>query len=114
MQIFIQKFRELPFKNYIYLSLFLPILVIAAVLILRNSLPPEVPIFYGRPVGEAQLTKTLGLTIPPLISIAILGVNLTISILTTEVFVKKILIVTGFVSSLLTTITVIKVIFLVI
>ncbi len=113
MQTFIQKFRELPFRNYIYFSLGLSFLTIAAVLILKNFLPPEVPIFYGKPAGEAELTKTLGLLIAPGISIVALGMNTGLSVIATDVFVKKILIITGLVISLLTSITVTKIILLV-
>lgn len=83
------------------------------VLILQKNLPPEVPIFYGRPVGKAQLTKTLGLTLPPLLSIFILGVNFALALLAPDTFIKKVLIAAAFTVSILTTITVIKVVFLV-
>ena len=113
MQTFIQKFRELPFKTHILIAFGLSLLVVVLIVLIKSFLPPEVPLFYGRPVGETQLTKTLGLTIAPGISIMILILNSFLSILTTNMFVKKILITSALVASLLTAITVVRIIFLV-
>lgn len=113
MQTFIQNFAKLPSKNFIFLAFGISLLTILSVLGLKSFLPPEVPLFYGRPVGEAQLTKTLGLAIAPAISILILAVNTIISIMTPDILTKKILIISSFVISLITSITVIRIILLV-
>ena len=113
MQTFIQGFRELPFKNCIYLSFGISVLTIVAVVAFTGFLPPEVPLFYGKPVGAGQLTKTLGLTIAPATSLLILALNLFISILATNAFIKKVLIITTCVVSILVAITVVKIFFLV-
>jgi len=113
MQTFTQGFRELPFRNYIYLAFGISLFTIAIVALLSSFLPPEVPLFYGKPVGGGQLTKTLGLMIAPVSSLAILAVNCAIAILTKEIFTKKMLIFAAFAACLLSTITTFKIIFLV-
>ena len=113
MQTFIQGFRELPFKNYIWGFGGASILVIPIIIALLGVLPPEVPLFYGKPVGEGQLTSTLGLTIAPISALLILSINCLIATLTPSIFVKKVLVIGGFVSCLLAIVTVLKIIFLV-
>lgn len=113
MQTFIQGFRNLPFKNYIYTIGGITLLTMLVVVAFSSFLPPQVPLFYGKPVGEGQLTSTFGLTIAPLTAILILIINSIVAMFTENTFIKKILIVGGFVSCLLAIITVLRIIFLV-
>ena len=113
MQTFTQGFRELPFKNYIYFSLGLLFLTIIVVFALNRFLPPEVPLFYGKPVGEGQLTKTFGLAIAPLSALAVLTLNSIIATITKEVFIKKMLILASLAACTLVVITTFKIVFLV-
>lgn len=105
--------KRLPYKGYVYASLFLSLLTVAVVLAGRSFLPPIVPLFYGRPVGEEQLVISLGLLIAPGISIFITILNVIVAFFINNTFFKKILIAGGFLVSLLVSITVIKIIFLV-
>jgi hypothetical protein len=89
------------------------VFAIIAIVALSGLLPPEVPLFYGKPIGEGQLIKTFGLTIAPLSSLAILAINSTIAVSTRDLFVKKMLIITAFAACILATITTAKIIFLV-
>lgn len=113
MQTYIRGFQNLPFKNYIYLAVGISVFAIIAIIALSGFLPPEVPLFYGKPVGEGQLIKTLGLTIAPLSSLIILAINSMIAVSTQDPFVKKMLILAAFAACLLATITTVKIIFLV-
>ncbi len=76
-------------------------------------MPPLAPLFYGRPVGEAQLTNSLGLLIAPGTSFLITVLNLFLSLWTKDDFLKKLLAVSTIVISVLTAITVTKIILLV-
>jgi hypothetical protein len=89
------------------------LLTVAVVLVMGRLLPPEVPLFYGKPVGEGQLTSTLGLSIGPAVSLLVLGINIVISFLLSNTFTRKVLIISAFVVSLLIAITVVKIVFLV-
>lgn len=105
----------IPFKNYVYFSLFVIMATIAGVVasIIFRKLPPQVPLYYGLPEGEAQLAPALGLILPSLISLATLIVNTMICLFLEDEFLKKVLILTIIGVTFFTTITTIKIIFLV-
>ncbi len=105
--------KDAPFKSSIYTSLVLNLVAIASVLIFKGFLPPVVPLFYGKAIGEGQLVPVLGLLIAPATSIIITILNLVTSSLTHDMFLKKIYAASALLISLLTTISVIKIIFLV-
>lgn len=105
--------RQAQFKNYVYFSIGLNVLTALAVLIFKKEMPPIVPLFYGRAIGESQLVNLAGLLIAPGVSLFITILNLFLSSITSDLFLKKVYVITAFLISLLTTITVVKIIFLV-
>ncbi len=106
-------FEKIPLKNYIYLAMAINTLTLVFIFLAKNLLPPEVPLFYGNALGEAQLVKTLSLTIAPGASILILFINIFLSNIIEEVFLKKILIISSFFVSILSSITIFRIILLV-
>lgn len=107
------KWKDLPLGNLFYFGLGVNILTSVAVIILRGLLPPVVPLFYGLPVGANQLTSTLGLIIAPAVSVFIIAINYLISLVLENVFLQKVLAITSLSISVLTTLTIIKIMFLV-
>jgi hypothetical protein len=105
--------KKIKFNNYFLAALILNAISILAPIILRSFLPPVIPLFYGRPAGEAQLTSTLGLIIAPVISTVIVMVNIFLNLRTKDDFLKRILAVAALLVSIVTTITVAKIILLV-
>ncbi len=105
--------KNAPFKSSIYFSVSLNLLTALLILIFKSVLPPVVPLFYGKAIGEGQLVPVLGLLIAPSTSLVITILNLTISSLTHDVFLKKVYAAAALLISLLTTISVIKIVFLV-
>lgn len=105
--------KDLPLKEYIYVSLGMIAISTTAILILNNNLPPVVPFFYGKAVGEGQLVKSLGLLAAPGLSLLIIVLNTVLTATIENNFFKKILIMCAFLFSLLMTITVFKIVFLV-
>lgn len=105
--------KNLPLKGYVYASVGLSFVSILAILILKNYLPPVVPFFYGLPVGSSQLVPTLGMLLAPGVNILIILLNIVLSNFSKDVFFKRTLIISGFFVSMLTTITVFKIIVLV-
>lgn len=105
--------KDTPLKEYIYTSLGMILLTTISVLILIGNLPPVVPFFYGKAVGENQLTNTLFLLVAPTTSLFILFLNTFLAAMTDNTFLKKVLIMCVFLFTLLMTITTFKVIFLV-
>ena len=105
--------KSLHFKNYIYVSVILDLLVISAIVFLRSFLPPVVPLLYGNPTGNNQLVPTLSLLIAPGISLIVIVANTTLSLFIKNDFAKRILAIATLVIAILTTITIAKIFFLV-
>lgn len=101
------------FEKIVIACLVVNTLTIILVVYLRKNLPPVIPLFYGLPVSEEELTNSLGLAIPPVISIILIAVNWAIAKITKDEFIKKIFI--GLIISLtiFSVVAVIKTIFLV-
>ena len=105
--------EKIALSNFIYAAIVLNVLSLIAILLLQNNLPPQVPIFYGFAEGEQQLSETFGLLLPNAYSLGIILINFIFSIFIENEFLKKILSITSFTISLLSVITVVKIIFLV-
>lgn len=105
--------KKLPLRGYVYFSLALNLIAAVAVLLSRNHLPPVVPLFYGKPVGSGQLVSTYGLLLAPLAAFFITVINILLASKISGIFSKKIFSVASFFVSLLATVTVVKIIFLV-
>lgn len=89
------------------------LLVIGFVFLVMDRLPPEVPLFYGKPRGEEQLVGRVMLVLPPAVSMLIALSNAIIIRLTKDVFLKNVLLGLAVTATLLSTITVFKIINLV-
>jgi hypothetical protein len=105
--------RKVTYRNYFLASIIIEAFLALSIILLKNFLPPLVPLFYGLPAGEEQLTSTLGLLIAPGVSSLMTIVNLCISFWVKDDFIKKILAISTTALALLATITVIKIILLV-
>lgn len=105
--------KDLQLKEYVYFSVGLILTLVLTIILLRNHLPPVVPFFYGKAIGEGQLTNTIFLLLAPGASTLVLVLNILLTLVIDNTFLKKILIMCIFLFSLLMTITVFKIIFLV-
>jgi hypothetical protein len=105
--------KKLIYRNYFLAAAIVCFITALLILILKNNLPPLVPLLYGRPSGEAELTITAGLFIAPGVALIITFVNLLISLWVKDDFLKKILAVSSIVISALVAITIVRIIFLV-
>lgn len=105
--------KNLPYKGYFYTSLGLDVATIVIVILTKGFLPPVAPLLYGRPEGASQLIPSIGLIIAPSTALVITLINIFLTKPVKDKFLQQILIVSTFLISLLTTITVLKVIFLV-
>lgn len=101
------------FTKEVAVALVVNLLVITFILFSQNSLPPKVPLFYGRPYGGEQLAPQYFLVIPPIAAIVIALINSTIIVFLKSDFLQKVLLVTVYTITLLSTITVLKIISLV-
>jgi EamA domain-containing membrane protein RarD len=87
--------------------------VATGIFFLQNHLPPMVPLFYGLPRGEAQLSPKSGLTIPTLIALVIATTNLLLIKRIKDDFVRKLLTALVIISTILALITTIRILLLV-
>jgi len=105
---------EIPFKNIIIASFSVNLLVIILVFLIRkNYLPPEVPLYYGLPEGEAQLVPSINLIFPSVLALILISLNILITSLIKDDFLKKTLSTASLVATFFSIITTIKIIFLV-
>lgn len=104
-------------KLYLWLNL-IPIFVAVSlslfILVFFKFLPSKLPLFYSLPWGEKQLATTRQFFIIPAIITLITLVNLVIShqLHMSQSFLKKVLLASSLVASVIVTITFIKIIFL--
>jgi len=105
--------KKVAFKNLFLASVVIDVVAALAVVILENFLPPVLPLFFGLPTGETQLVGRLGLLIAPAAAFLLTILNLNVSLLTHDQFLKKILAVSALVVSVLIVITILKIILLV-
>jgi len=106
-------FGKIAYARSILGLLVFNLVIISLVIILNNCLPPEVPLFYGLPIGEEQLTKSMFLILPPVVAIIFTIINsVAVNVIKDDFVQKTLLAITLFVS-LLTSITVIKIILLI-
>lgn len=105
--------RIIPYANFVFFAILVNIFVIIFVFLVSKNLPPEVPIYYGRAVGEGQLAEKSFLILPPGISIALAIINTSLMKILKDDFLQKVLLGTLYAASLLSTITVVKIVFLV-
>ena len=106
--------EDIPYKNSLLIAAFANIAIIAIVLLLQKFFPPQVPLLYGLPEGEDQLVTSLSLTIPSLVSLLAIVINILISYLLKDEFFKKILVVTAIGLTIFSATTTIKIVLLMI
>lgn len=78
------------------------------------SLPPEIPLFYSRPWGEAQLAPAYFIAIPPVLAVLFLFANsLFAQTLDNYPLIRKLLVFGSATACVLSAITVLRIILLV-
>ncbi len=92
-------------------SIFIAAVILA---IFWVKLPPQVPLFYSRPLGEAELANPLFFLFPLILSACFLLINLMLARFIESDFLKRALVLGAALSSILASITVIRIIFLIV
>jgi len=109
---------KLALKNIPFFQIVLPIFsihILGMLLYLgvQSNLPPVVPLLYGLPYGEEQLVPKLFLLSPLVVGLVILILNTVIIKFTKDNFSQKALLYLIIATSLLSIVTVTKIVFLV-
>jgi len=105
--------EKIPYRNFVFASLAINLIGIILVFLLQKKLPPEVPLFYGLPEGEEQLTNPQGLILPFIVSSILTIFNTILTFLLEDQFLQKTLAVSTLATSILAFVTVSKIILLV-
>lgn len=50
-----EQLAKIPMARLFYLSILTSVLTIILTILVRGSMPPEIPLFYGLPEGEERL-----------------------------------------------------------
>jgi len=111
------KFWQTAFNYHLLrFSIFLFVGQIVLIIWFYNQLPPQIPLFYSRPWGESWLASSSSIIILPLFSIITLLTNyfLALYLYSKKILLSHLLVIFGFIISLFSTISVLKIISLVI
>jgi hypothetical protein len=104
---------NLPYFNNLKWLFFLNILVIILVFALKKFLPPQIPLYYGLAEGDEQLAAASFLTLPSIVSLAVVFLNTTLASVIKDDFTKRVLIATCFPISFFSLVTSVKIFILV-
>lgn len=102
-----------PFRDYVAIAVIINIILIGITLVLHRFLPPEVPLFYGMPEGNEQLASSWLISIPSLVSLFIILLNLLLASFIEDDFQKRVIILGGIIATFFSAITTIQIVFLV-
>jgi len=105
--------KSIPLVRFVYVAFILGILNIITILLLQNFLPPEVPLYYGLAKSQEQLTTSIGLVAPGIVTLGVTILNTFLAYILDNDFLKKILVLSAFSVSIISFIATIEIIFLV-
>ncbi|HLE49203.1 MAG TPA: hypothetical protein VI819_04220 [Patescibacteria group bacterium] len=107
------KLSKLPFITLTFSFLLANIIVIIGVLLFQKNLPPEIPLNYGLPRSTKQLAMPLEIIIPLIISLLIIIINNILAMITENNYLKRVLIIASYFTTIMSIITVVKIVFLI-
>lgn len=107
-------------KNTQLWNLYIPIFfilfnlaIVGLIFLIKDHIPPQIPLYYGKPQGEEQLADQMSIIVPPAIVVLLSALNTVLINLIKYEFLKKVLIGIIIVTTLLSSVTVFKIISLV-
>ncbi len=100
-------------KTYVLAAIITNLVLIAAVTLLQSLLPPQVPLFYGAPEGEGQLASKWLLTLPSLLALVFVVINVGLGYTLENKFLRKSLTVASLAATVFSAITTVKIFLLI-
>lgn len=104
--------KNIPHIYWILTALAINVILIIMLVLFSSKLPPQTPLYYGLPRGERQLSAPSSLILPLALSSLFVAINSIIANFSDNQFLKNTLIATSLFSSLLSIVTVVKIILL--
>ena len=105
--------KRIPFYKIVVPVLAVNLLLVLLVILMQRSLPPVIPLFYGQPAGERELAKSIWPMIPAVVSLVLVVINVGLTKLVGDNFLQRALVGAIVAVTTLSTITIIKIMFLV-
>lgn len=109
----VEKYKNLPQRNYFKFALILLLITFIIACLSQLILPPQIPLFYGLPQGSAQTTTPIWILLPSVIGLVINLINSYLSIVISDIYLKKTLAIASLAVSILALITTVKIVMLV-
>jgi hypothetical protein len=109
----LKDFDTLPLKNLFIFSIAFSALTIAFVFWGVRFLPPEVPVFYGKPVSQERLGESGMLVLPAFSALIMTVINLVAALFVKNQYFKKVLAGTSLTITLFAITTTVKIFFLI-
>lgn len=106
-------FTNLITHPLVIISVLLSVGTMVGITILRDAIPPEVPLFYGLPEGEEQIAPQNLFYLPSLLALTFTVINIALATLFDNKYPQRVLIITGFAASIFASITTLQIIRLV-
>lgn len=107
------KFEKIPLLKIVIVCLLINVSLIIIGTLSQFILPPQIPLFFGLPQTEQQLASSIYIILPALLSLIITLFNLFLVTKLYDIYLKKMFIFTSLVLTLLSSVAIIKIIFLV-
>lgn len=104
---------KIPFKKQVKIAIPINLTAIFLSVIAFFKLPDEIPLLYGLPEGEQQLLPNWAFAAPNIIAFFIMITNIILANYSKDEYLKKIIIISGFVAIFFALITTLKIFFLV-
>lgn len=101
--------KNIPFVQISLVFLLISVLLIIFIVIYSKNLPPQMPLYYGFPRGERQLVAPISLVIPVLISSLFITTNSILAYFIKNIFLKNAIVAGAQFGSVLTIITIVKI-----
>lgn len=105
--------KRLPYAHAVLTFSVLNLLLIILVFIIKNNLPPVLPIYFGLPSGNEQLGPSEALAFLPLAGLIVTFINTAILAFTQDKFLQQVLIGIIAITTTLSTFAYFRIIFLV-
>lgn len=104
---------KIPFIRLVAAVFSFNIVIILAIFLFQKKLPPQVPLFFGKPQGEEQLVPWVYLIIPPALSALITLINTFLLKVTKDHLLQKVLLASTFLVTALSSSSVFQIVRLV-
>jgi hypothetical protein len=104
---------KVPYLNSFFFAFATNVLLIGAFFYFQEQIPPVVPLWYGKAIGESQLAPKIYLILPNTFALLVSIINIILTKAVKDSFLHQVFIGLTVTATVLATITVINIVYLV-